>query len=180
MLPRLYTKYKEEIVPELMKIMNYTNRMQAPRLQKIVINVGMGEAAEDVKLIEVASDGLSKITGQHAVITKAKKDVSNFKVRKGSPVGCKVTLRKAIMYEFLDRLINIALPSLKDFRGISTKSFDKSGNYSLGLDEQTIFPEIEYDTVSKVHGMSITIVMNSGSKDRSYQLLKLMGMPFKA
>lgn len=180
MVPRLYTKYKEEIVPELMKIMNYTNRLQAPRLQKIVINVGMGEAAEDVKLIEVASDGLSKITGQHAVITKAKKDVSNFKVRKGSPVGCKVTLRKAIMYEFLDRLINIALPSLKDFRGISTKSFDDGGNYSLGLDEQTIFPEIEYDTVSKVHGMTITIVTNSGSKNRSYQLLKLMGMPFKA
>lgn len=177
--PRLYKKYKEEIVPEVMKIMNYKNPLQVPRVQKVVINVGIGKAAEDIKPLEIALKELGKITGQRALITRAKKDISNFKIRKGSPVGCKVTLRKARMYEFLDRLINVALPSMKDFRGISTKSFDRAGNYTLGLTEQTIFPEIEFDKIEQVHGMDITIVTNSRSKDAVYQLLKFMGMPFK-
>ncbi|GAG38925.1 unnamed protein product, partial [marine sediment metagenome] len=129
--------------------------------------------------LEAASKELAQITGQHVVITKAKKAISNFKIQKGSPVGCKVTLRKAKMYEFLDRLINVALPSLRDFRGLSERSFDKNGNYSFGLNEQTVFPEIEYDKVSKVYGMDITIVTNADSRDEAYQLLRLVGIPFK-
>jgi len=178
-MPRLYKRYKEEIVPEMMKILNYKNALQCPRIKKVVINVGMGEGAEDIKILEAASKELSQIAGQAAVITKARKAISNFKIKKDSPVGCKVTLRKARMYEFLDRLINVALPSLKDFRGLSSSSFDKNGNYTLGLTEQTIFPEIEFDKVQKVHGMDITIVTNSGSKNETHQLLKLMGIPFE-
>ena len=179
MMPRLYKRYKEEIVPEMMRILNYKNALQVPKIKKVVINVGMGEGAEDIKILEAASKELTQIAGQAAVITKARKAISNFKIKKDSPVGCKVTLRKARMYEFLDRLINVALPSLKDFRGLSLRSFDKNGNYTLGLTEQTIFPEIEYDKVQKVHGMDITIVTNSGSKDETHQLLKLMGIPFE-
>lgn len=179
MAPRLYKKYKEEVTPELIKIFNYKNVLEAPKIVKIVINVGIGEGAQDIKLLEAASKELAQITGQHTVITKAKKAISNFKIRKGSPVGCKVTLRRARMYEFLDRLINVALPSLKDFKGVSSKSFDRKGNYTLGLTEQTIFPEIDYDTVQRIHGMDVTIVTNSRSKDEVHQLLKLMGMPFK-
>jgi large subunit ribosomal protein L5 len=179
MASRLYQKYKEEIVPELLKVLNYKNSMQAPKVVKVVINIGMGEGAEDEKMLEQIADELSQISGQRAVITRAKKAVSNFKIRKNSPVGCKVTLRKANMYEFLDRLINVALPSLKDFKGVSPKSFDQAGNYSLGLQEQAIFPEIEYDKVQRVHGMDITIVTNAKSKEDAYQLLKLMGLPFK-
>lgn len=179
MISRLYKKYKEEIVPEMVKLMSYKNSMQVPKVMKVVINVGMGEGAEDIKLLETVSSELSRITGQHAVITKAKKSISNFKIKRGSPVGCKVTLRKTKMYEFLDRLINVALPSLKDFRGVSFKSFDKGGNYSLGLDEQTIFPEIDFDKVQKVHGMNITIVTNACSVKGAHQLLRLMGIPFK-
>ena len=179
-IPRLYKKYKEEIVPEMMKAMKYANRMQAPRLQKIVLNVGMGEAITDIKVLETAASELAAITGQKAVITRAKKSISNFKIKKGVPIGCKVTLRRARMYEFIDRLINVALPSLKDFRGVSSKGFDQSGNYSMGLTEQTIFPEIEFDNVPMVHGMDITIVIDSNSNDESYQLLRLLGMPFKA
>ncbi|NQT07387.1 MAG: 50S ribosomal protein L5 [Candidatus Omnitrophica bacterium] len=179
MIPRLYKKYKDEIVPEMMKSMNYTNTLQVPKVLKVVINVGMGAGAEDAKLLEAVSKELSQITGQHAVITKAAKAISNFKLKKGSPVGSKVTLRRERMYEFLDRLINVALPSLKDFRGISDKAFDNFGNYTLGLTEQTIFPEIEYDTIQRIHGMDITIVTGAKSKKESYQLLKLMGLPFK-
>jgi len=180
MVPRLYKKYKEEIVPEMMKLMGYKNNMQVPKVTKVVINVGIGEGAEDINLLESASNELSQITGQHAVITKAKKSISNFKIKRNSPVGCKVTLRKAKMYEFLDRLINVSLPSMKDFKGISFKSFDKDGNYSMGLDEQTIFPEIDYDKVQKVHGMNITIVTNTRSSKDAHQLLRLMGIPFKS
>lgn len=180
MASRLHKKYTEEIVPEMVKRMEYRNSMQVPRVEKVVINVGMGEGAEDIKILEEVSKELGKITGQHPVITKAKKAISNFKIRKDSPVGCKVTLRKIRMYEFLDRLINVALPSLKDFRGVSVKSFDKAANYSLGLSEQTIFPEIEYDRVPRVHGMDITIVTNARSQKEAYELLKLMGMPFKS
>jgi len=180
MASRLHKKYTEEIVPEMVRRMEYKNSMQVPRVEKVVINVGMGAGAEDIKVLEEVSKELSKITGQHPVITKAKKAISNFNIRKNSPVGCKVTLRKIRMYEFLDRLINVALPSLKDFRGVSQKSFDKAANYSLGLSEQTIFPEIEYDKVPRVHGMDITIVTNARSQKEAYELLKLMGMPFKS
>lgn len=176
---RLYTKYKEEIVPELMKVLNKDNKMAIPRVKKVIVNVGMGAGAEDIKLLENVADELGKITGQKAVITRAKKAVSNFKIKKDSPVGCKVTLRKRIMYEFLDRLINVALPSLKDFRGVSAKAFDKSGNYTLGLQEQTIFPEIDYDKVQKIHGMDITIVTSAENKEEAQNLLRLMGVPFK-
>jgi len=177
--PRLLKRYREEIAPEMMKALGYTNVLEVPRITKVVINVGMGEGAIDIKPLEAASKELAVITGQRPVITKAKKAVSNFKIKKDSPIGCKVTLRKARMYEFLDRLINVALPSLKDFRGISPKGFDRFGNYTLGLTEQTIFPEIEYDKVERVHGMNITIVTNKDSKDESLKLLKLLGIPFK-
>ncbi len=179
MVPRLYQKYKDEIAPELMRVLNLKNPMRVPKATKVVINVGMGEAAEDIKVLEAAVSELTQITGQKAVMTKARKDVSNFKIRKGSAIGCKVTLRKANMYEFLDRLINVALPSLKDFRGISTRAFDRYGNYSLGLQEQTIFPEIEFDRVPKIHGMDITIVTSARSPRESLELLRLMGFPFK-
>lgn len=179
MIPRLHKRYREEIVPEMLRSLNFTNRLQVPKLVKVVVNMGIGEGAEDFKLLESAVSELAQITGQRPVITRAKKAVSNFKIRKYSPVGCKVTLRKARMYEFLDRLINVALPSLKDFRGVSPESFDNYGNYSLGLTEQTIFPEIDYDKVHKVHGMDITIVTNTRSKKEALLLLKLIGMPFK-
>lgn len=179
MVPRLYEKYKNEIVAEMAKSFSYKNPLQAPRLKKIVINIGMGEGAQDIKPLEATAKELAQITGQNAVITRARKAVSNFKIRKGSPVGCMVTLRRSRMYEFLDRLINVALPSLKDFKGVSAKSFDKDGNYSLGLNEQTVFPEIEYDKVERIHGMDITIAIDSNSKRESQELLKLMGMPFK-
>ena len=179
-VPRLLKKYKETVVPELMRINNYKNPMQAPRIKKIVLNVGMGEAIADIKVLDTATAELAAITGQKAVVTRAKKSISNFKTKKGSPVGCKVTLRRERRYEFLDRLINVALPSLKDFRGVSPKGFDKSGNYSMGLTEQTIFPEIDFDKVQLVHGMDITIVTNAQSSEQAYQLLKLLGMPFKS
>ncbi len=179
MTPRLQKRYNEEIAPELMKALNFRNRMQVPCIRKIVVNVGMGEGAEDIKKLEAVAGELERITGQHAVITRARKAVSNFKIRKGSPVGCKVTLRQARMYEFLDRLINVALPSLKDFRGISNRSFDRANNYTLGLQEQTIFPEIEYDKVPKIHGMDITIVTSAKSRMEAIELIRMMGMPFK-
>lgn len=180
MPPRLYKRYKDEIIPEMIKIFKYKSAFQVPRIVKIVINVGMGEGAQDIKLLETAQRELAQITGQHSVITRAKKSISNFKIKKGSPIGVKVTLRRARMFEFLDRLINAALPSLKDFKGVSQKSFDREGNYSLGLNEQTIFPEIDYDKVQKVHGMDITIVTNADSNKEAYELLRLIGMPFSA
>ena len=178
--PRLYQRYKEQIVPEMMKRMGYKNSFQVPRFLKVVINVGMGEGATEIKLLEDIQKELGQITGQRAVITKAKKAISNFKIRKGSSVGCKVTLRKWKMYEFLDRLINVTIPRIRDFRGLSTNSFDQGGNYTLGLTEQIIFPEIEYDKVQKVHGMDVVIVTNAGSKESALELLKLTGVPFRS
>ena len=178
-MPRLYKKYKEEVTPAIMKSMGYKNILQVPKISKVVVNVGMGDGADDVKLLEDVQKELSQITGQHAVITKAKKAISNFKIKKGSPVGCKVTLRGKIMYEFLDRLINIAIPRIRDFRGVPATSFDQSGNYTLGLSEQIIFPEIEYDKVQRVHGMDIVIVTSSKTSRGAMELLKLMGVPFK-
>jgi len=177
--PRLLEAYRKEIVPEMVKVFGYKNSLQSPKLEKIVINIGMGEASQDIKMLEAAQNELAAITGQKPLTTRAKKSIANFKIRKGIPIGCKVTLRRAMMYEFLDRLISIAIPRIRDFRGLSTSSFDKSGNYSFGLNEQVIFAEVEVDKVMKTHGMDITIVTNAKSKEEAFTLLKLFGMPFK-
>jgi len=177
--PRLIQKYTDEIAPKMIDKFGYTNKMRVPKITKVVLNVGMGAGAEDIKLLESAADELGKITGQKAVITRARKAISNFKIRKGSPVGCKVTLRRKIMFEFLDRMLNIAIPRVKDFRGLPTNSFDQNMNYSFGLQEQIVFPEIEYDKVAKVHGMDITVVMTANTKVEAFELLKLIGFPFR-
>lgn len=177
--PRLLTRYRDEIVPEMAKKFGYKNKLQAPRLKKIVINIGLGEAVQDIKLLEAAQNELGMITGQRPAITKAKKAIANFKIRRGSPVGCKVTLRRAMMYEFLDRLISIAIPRIRDFRGLPPTSFDKDGNYSFGLNEQAVFPEVDVDKILKVHGMDITIATDAETKEEAFELLKLFGMPFR-
>ena len=178
MIPRLLKKYKDETVPELQKIFRYKNNLQAPCLKKIVINMGVGTASQDIKILEQAMSELGLIVGQKPIITRAKKSIANFKIRKGVPVGTKVTLRGARMYEFLDRLINVALPRIRDFRGVSADSFDDAGNYCLGLKEHTIFPEINIDKVSKMLGMDVIINIKSNSNEESFRLLKLFGMPF--
>ena len=177
--PRLSEKYRKEIVPQMMERFKYKNKMQVPRVNKVVLNVGVGLGAQDIKILESAAQELAVITGQKAVITRAKKAISNFKIRKGSPVGCTVTLRRIRMYEFLDRLVNVAIPRIKDFRGLSSDSFDKNNNYSFGITEQIIFPEIDYDKVLKAHGMDITIITDAHSKEEAFELLRLMGVPFK-
>ena len=176
--PRLLERYRSEIVPELIKRFGYKNSLEAPRLKKVVINIGLGEAVQDIKFLESAQAELAMITGQRPVITRAKKAIANFKIRRNLPIGCKVTLRRAIMYDFLDRLINIVVPRIRDFRGLNPDSFDKSGNYSFGLDEQNIFPEVDPDKIMKVHGMDITIVMDARNREEAFELLKLLGMPF--
>lgn len=175
-LNQLYTK---QIIPQMMKKFGFTNPLQVPRLEKIVVNMGVGKGAEDIKIVEQAQGELSLITGQHAVITRAKKAISNFKIRENSPVGCRVTLRRRVMYEFFERLLRVALPRIRDFRGLSPKGFDEAGNYSFGIQEQNIFPEIETDRVTHPQGMTITVVMSSGSREVSYELLSLFGMPFR-
>ena len=177
-VPTLKTQYKEQIVPALMKEFGYSSVMQCPKLTKIVINQGMGQAVADKKLIDVAEAELTQITGQKAVATVAKKSVANFKLREGMHVGVKVTLRQDRMWEFLDRLFNIALPRVRDFRGISADAFDGRGNYSLGLKEQIIFPEIEYDKIEKLRGMNIAIITTAKTDEEARELLKLMGAPF--
>lgn len=179
-MSRLLERYRKEIVPELSKRFGYTNPLQSPRLQKIVVNVGAGEGAQDPKIIEVCLQELALITGQRPVVTKAKKAISNFKIREGSTIGCKVTLRGRRMYEFMDRLVNVALPRIRDFRGLSPRSFDGGGHYTFGLTEQVIFPEIEYDKVEKTYGMDITFVIRSHSQEESRELLRLLGMPFRS
>lgn len=179
MVPRLQERYKTELAPKLMEKFGFKNKLQAPRLSKIILNVGLGEAAQDKKLIDSVIDGIARIAGQKPVATKAKKAIAGFKIRKDSIVGCKVTLRRARMYEFMDRLVNIALPRIRDFRGLSPDSFDAHGNYSLGITEQGIFPEIDVDKITKVHGMDITIVTTAKNKEESFELLRLFGMPFK-
>ncbi len=179
MIPRLLEKYRKEVVPEMMKIMGYKSPMQVPRLKKIVINMGVGEAIQDVKLLEKSVDELATIAGQKPVITRAKKAIANFKIKKNQAIGCKVTLRRIKMYEFLDRFISVALPRIRDFRGLSGDSFDAKGNYSIGITEQAIFPEIDFDKVTRVQGMDITIAIASHSKKESYELLRLLGIPFK-
>lgn len=177
--PRLLERYRNEIAPEMVKAFGYKNKLQVPRLKKIVINIGLGEATQDVKLLEAAQQELAMITGQKPVITRAKKAIANFKIRRGSQIGCKVTLRRSRMYEFLDRLISVAIPRIRDFRGLSADSFDSTGNYAFGLNEQAIFPEIDADKIVKVHGMDIIIVTSAATKDEAKELLRLMGMPFE-
>ena len=179
MTPRLKEKYIKDIIPAMMKEFAYKNVMQVPKIQKVVLNVGLGEAIQNIKLLEAAQKELAKITGQKAVITKAKKSIATFKLRQGMPIGCKVTLRGNTMYEFLDRLISIALPSIRDFRGISGKSFDGRGNYALGIREQFIFPEIDYDKVEMVHGLDIIMCTSAGTDKESKALLRMLGIPFR-
>lgn len=176
---RLYTRYKEEIISKLTEEFEYENLNAVPKLQKIVINVGAGEAINDSKYLDTVVDNIGLITGQQPVKTKAKKSVSNFKLREDMPIGCKVTLRKKIMYEFMDRLINLSLPRTRDFQGVPNKSFDGRGNYTMGIKEHTIFPEIDVDSAKFVHGMDITFVTSAESDEEAFALLKHFGMPFK-
>jgi large subunit ribosomal protein L5 len=177
--PRLEKKYKDEVVPALVKKFSYTSMMQAPKLEKICLNRGVNGAVTDKKAVDVASEELSIITGQKAVATLSKKDISNFKLRKAMPIGTRVTLRGDKMYEFLDRLIAVALPRVRDFRGVNEKSFDGRGNYTLGVTEQIIFPEIDIDKVSKITGMDITFVTTANTDEEAFELLKELGMPFR-
>jgi large subunit ribosomal protein L5 len=177
--PRLQDKYAKDVVPALMKKFAYKSVMQTPRLEKICINRGVNGAVADKKTVDVAVEELTMITGQKAVPTVSKKDISNFKLRKGMPIGARVTLRGEKMYEFLDRLVSVALPRVRDFRGISDKAFDGRGNYTLGVTEQIIFPEIDIDKVAKITGMDITFVTTAQNNEEAYELLKELGMPFK-
>jgi large subunit ribosomal protein L5 len=177
--PRLADKYKKEVVPALMKKFSYKTVMQAPRLTKICLNRGVNGAVTDKKLIDVAIDELTNITGQKAVATMSKKDISNFKLRKNMPIGARVTLRGVKMYEFLDRLVSVSLPRVRDFKGINDKAFDGRGNYTLGVTEQIIFPEIDIDKVNKITGLDITFVTTAGTNEEAFELLKELGMPFK-
>ncbi len=178
-MSRLREKYQKEVIPALQKEYQYTNRMAIPKLQKIVINMGVGEAIQNSKLMDSAVEELAAITGQKPVVTKATKSIASFKLRKGMTIGCCVTLRGEHMYEFLDRLVNLALPRVRDFRGLSTKSFDGRGNYTLGLRDQLIFPEIDYSKVQKAKGMNICIVTSAESDDEARTLLRLLGFPFR-
>lgn len=178
-VPRLKEHYASSVLPELMKRFGYENTMQAPKLTKIVVNMGVGDALQNIKALDVAAVELSTITGQRASIRKARKSIANFKLREGQPIGCMVTLRGARMYEFYDRLVNVALPRIRDFRGVPTRSFDGRGNYTLGLTEQIIFPEINYDRVEKIRGMDVTVVTSARTDEEGQELLRLMNMPFR-
>jgi large subunit ribosomal protein L5 len=180
MMPRLKERYLKEVIPVMMKEFSYKNIMEVPKVQKVVLNVGLGEAIQNIKLLDAAQKELSLITGQKAVVTKAKKSIASFKLRKGVPIGCKVTLRGNMMYEFLDRLISLAIPRIRDFKGVSGRSFDGRGNYSLGLKEQFIFPEIDYDKVEMVHGLDVTICTTAKTDQESKSLLSYLGMPFRS
>jgi len=180
MIPRLLEKYRHEIVPKLMADFKLKNKMAVPVVDKIVVNMGIGEGTQDIKALEKSVEELGNITGQKPLIRRAKKAIANFKVREGQPVGAKVTLRRAMMYEFMDRLLNIALPRIRDFRGVPGDSFDQGNNYTLGLSEQIIFPEIEYDRITRTQGMDITFVIkNAKNVEQARGLLKYFGMPFK-
>ena len=179
-MSRLREQYEKTVKPNLMKEFGYTNPLQAPRLEKIVVNMGVGEAVQDGKRVDAAVQELSLITGQKPVVTRAKKSIATFKLRQGMPIGAKVTLRKERMYEFLDRLITIALPRVRDFRGVSANSFDGRGNYSLGLKEQIVFPEIDYDRVDQVRGMDVVIVTTARTDDEARALLRGFDMPFQS
>jgi large subunit ribosomal protein L5 len=177
--PRLRTKYKEEVIPALMKRFNYKTVMQVPKLEKISLNRGVNGAVTDKKLVDIALEEMTTISGQKAMATMSKKDISNFKLRKNMPIGARVTLRGEKMYEFLDRFISVALPRVRDFKGINEKSFDGRGNYTMGVTEQIIFPEIDIDKVNRITGMDITFVTTANTDEEAYELLKELGMPFK-
>ena len=176
---RLYDFYRQECVPKMMQEFRYKSPMQVPRLEKIVVNLGLGEAIQNIKLLDSASVELAAITGQKPVITRAKRSIAAFKLREGMPIGCMVTLRKTRMYDFFDKLVNVVLPRVRDFRGLSEKSFDGRGNYTLGIREQINFPEVDYDKIDKVKGMNITIVTTAPTDEEGRQLLALMGLPFR-
>jgi large subunit ribosomal protein L5 len=178
-MSRLKEKYKKEVVPALMKRFGYKNVMKVPRLEKIVINIGVGDAIGNVKLLDAAMADLSQIAGQKAVIRRAKKSISNFKLKAGAAIACMVTLRKKRMYEFFDRLVNVAIPRVRDFRGSPPKSFDGRGNYTLGIKEQIIFPEVDYDKVEKIRGMNISIITTAMTDEEGFELLKALGLPFR-
>lgn len=178
MIPRLREKYENEVVPALREKFAYKSVMEVPKLEKIVVNMGVGEAKDNSKLLDAAVSDMTLITGQKAIITRSKKAISNFKIRANMPIGCKVTLRSAKMYEFADKLFSVALPRVRDFKGVSSKAFDGRGNYSLGVKEQLIFPEVEYDKVEKLRGMDIIFVTTAKTDEEARELLRLLGMPF--
>ncbi|MDM8514785.1 50S ribosomal protein L5 [Desulfobacterales bacterium HSG16] len=178
-MSQLKTHYEEEIAPKLMEKFGYKNRMQVPKIEKVVLNVGLGEAIHNMKLMDAAVEELKTIAGQQPVVTRAKKSIAAFKLREGMPVGCRVTLRRKRMYDFLYKLVNIALPRVRDFRGVSKKAMDGRGNYTLGIKEQIIFPEIDYDKIDKVKGLNISIVTTAKTDEEGRELLKLLGMPFR-
>ena len=179
MKPRLHERYDKEIVPHLMKELSFRNVMEVPRLKKITVNMGVGEASRDVKLLDSAVEELRVLTGQKPVITRARRSIASFKLRAGMPIGVMVTLRRAHMWEFLDRLLNIALPRVRDFRGLSRKAFDGKGNYSLGVKEQIIFPEIDYDKIDRIKGLNVSLTTSARNDDEAYALLKHLGVPFR-
>lgn len=176
---RLRERYQQEVVPQLQRTVGYKNPMQVPKLEKIVVNMGLGEATQNPKMIDSAVIELGRITGQKPVVTKARKSISNFKLRAGMSIGCKVTLRGGQMYEFLDRLVSVALPRVRDFRGVSGKAFDGRGNFALGLREQVIFPEIDYDKVDKIRGIGVIVTTTAKTDEEARELLRLLGMPFR-
>ncbi|MBW1918061.1 MAG: 50S ribosomal protein L5 [Deltaproteobacteria bacterium] len=179
-MSRLFDYYKQECIPLIMQEFHYKSPMQVPRLEKIVINMGLGEAIQNIKVLDSASQELAVITGQKPIVTRARKSIAAFKLREGMPIGCMVTLRRDKMYDFFDKLVNVALPRVRDFRGVSGKAFDGRGNYSLGIREQIIFPEINYDKIDKIKGLNITIVTTAQTDEEGRVLLKLLGMPFRS
>jgi len=178
-VPRLKKKYQEQVVPELVKKFGYKNRMQAPRIEKIVVNIGLGEASQNIKLLDSTMKDLAMLTGQKPIMRRARKSIASFKLREGSPVGCKVTLRGPRMYEFYDRFVNVAVPRIRDFRGLPNKSFDGRGSYTVGISEHIIFPEINYDKVERMTGMDVTFVTTAKTDEEGAELLRLMDMPFR-
>jgi large subunit ribosomal protein L5 len=178
-MSQLKSRYEKEVVPQLIETFKYTNKMQVPKLKKIVLNMGLGEAIQNIKVLETATEELKAIAGQQPVITKAKKSIAAFKLREGMPIGCMVTLRRGRMYDFLQKLINVALPRVRDFRGVSGKAFDGRGNYALGIREHIIFPEIDYDKIDKIKGLNVSIVTTARTDEEGKELLRLLGMPFR-
>ena len=178
-MSQLKSRYEKEVVPQLIETFKYTNKMQVPKLKKIVLNMGLGEAIQNIKVLETAAEELKAIAGQQPVITKAKKSIAAFKLREGMPIGCMVTLRSGRMYDFLQKLINVALPRVRDFRGVSGKAFDGRGNYALGIREHIIFPEIDYDKIDKIKGLNVSIVTSARTDEEGKELLRLLGMPFR-
>jgi large subunit ribosomal protein L5 len=178
-MSQLKSRYEKEVVPQLTETFKYTNKMQVPKLKKIVLNMGLGEAIQNIKVLETATEELKAIAGQQPVITKAKKSIAAFKLREGMPIGCMVTLRRGRMYDFLQKLINVALPRVRDFRGVSGKAFDGRGNYALGIREHIIFPEIDYDKIDKIKGLNVSIVTTARTDEEGKELLRLLGMPFR-